>query len=30
MGTPEQFGEVWRKDHDKWGNLIRNLKLDRK
>lgn len=30
MGTPEQFGEVWRKDHDKWGGLIRNLKLDRK
>jgi tripartite-type tricarboxylate transporter receptor subunit TctC len=30
MGTPEQFGEVWRRDHDKWGTLIRNLKLDRK
>lgn len=30
MGTPEQFGEVWRKDHDKWGGLIRNLKLERK
>lgn len=30
MGTPEQFGDVWRRDHDKWGGLIRNLKLDRK
>lgn len=29
-GTPEQFGAVWRTDYDKWGNLLRNLKLDAK
>jgi tripartite-type tricarboxylate transporter receptor subunit TctC len=29
-GTPEQFGVVWRTDYDKWGNLLRNLKLDAK
>lgn len=29
-GTPEQFGSVWRTDYDKWGNLLRNLKLDAK
>jgi tripartite-type tricarboxylate transporter receptor subunit TctC len=29
-GTPAQFGTRWREDYDKWGKLIRTLKLDAK
>lgn len=28
--TPAQFGAVWRDDYDKWGKLIRELKLEAK
>ena len=27
-GTPAQFGATWNQDYDKWGKLIRDLKLD--
>lgn len=30
LGTPEQFGTMWRTDYDKWGGILRNLKLDAK
>jgi tripartite-type tricarboxylate transporter receptor subunit TctC len=29
-GTPAQFDAVWREDYEKWGKLIRTLKLDAK
>ncbi len=28
-GTPQAFDETWKNDHQKWGGLIRDLKLDR-
>lgn len=27
-GSPQYFGVVWRRDYDKWGSIIRDLKLD--
>jgi hypothetical protein len=29
-GTPAQFGAIWMNDYDKWGKLLRTLKLDAK
>ena len=29
-GSPAQFAAVWSQDYDKWGKLIRSLKLDAK
>jgi tripartite-type tricarboxylate transporter receptor subunit TctC len=26
--TPEQFGALVRSEHDKWGKVIRDAKLD--
>jgi tripartite-type tricarboxylate transporter receptor subunit TctC len=28
-GTPEDFDDTWKRDHQKWGQLIRDLKLER-
>ena len=28
-GTPEAFDQTWKDDHQKWGQLIRDLKLER-
>jgi hypothetical protein len=28
-GTPQAFDQTWKDDHQKWGQLIRALKLDR-
>jgi len=28
-GTPQAFDQTWKDDHQKWGQLIRDLKLDR-
>ena len=28
-GTPAAFDQAWKDDHQKWGELIRDLKLDR-
>ena len=28
-GTPATFDQTWKNDHQKWGQLIRDLKLDR-
>jgi tripartite-type tricarboxylate transporter receptor subunit TctC len=29
-GTPAQFGAIWMNDYDKWGKLLRTLKLEAK
>ena len=29
VGTPEAFDQTWKDDHQKWGQLIRDLKLER-
>jgi hypothetical protein len=28
-GTPQAFDQIWKNDHQKWGQLIRELKLVR-
>jgi tripartite-type tricarboxylate transporter receptor subunit TctC len=29
-GTPEQLGAIWSRDYEKWGGILRKLKLDAK